>query len=56
MANASLWPQSMAFWLQVKPRTAEDMAAGLPRDLHLALLAAAMLTELLGNGLPQEQG
>jgi hypothetical protein len=41
---------------QVKPRTAEDMATGLPRDLHLALLAAAMLAELLGNGLPAEQG
>lgn len=40
---------------QVKPRTAEDMATGLPRDLHLALLAAAMLAELLGNGLPAEQ-
>lgn len=41
---------------QVKPRTAEDMATGLPRDLHLALLAAAMLAELMGNGLPAEQG
>jgi len=42
--------------LQVKPRTAEDMAAGLPRDLHLSLLAAMMLAEVLGKGLPAEQG
>jgi hypothetical protein len=42
--------------LQVKPRSAEDMATGLPRDLHLSMLAGMMLAELLGNGLPPEQG
>jgi hypothetical protein len=45
-----------AHFFQVKPRTAEDMASGLPRDLHLALLAGMMLAELLGKGLPAEQG
>ncbi|KAF8056768.1 secA [Scenedesmus sp. PABB004] len=38
----------------IQPRSAAQAAAGLPRELHLALLAAMMLAELGGAGLQQD--
>lgn len=35
----------------VQPRTQEQVAAGLPRDLHLALLSAMMFAEMGGAGM-----
>lgn len=35
----------------IQPRTAEEVAAGLPTPLHMSLLSAMMLTELAGDQL-----
>jgi hypothetical protein len=39
----------------IKARTPAEAASGLPRDLHLALLAAMMLSELGGSALENEE-
>jgi hypothetical protein len=41
--------------LESKAWTLAEAASGLPRDLHLALLAAMMLSELGGSALENEE-
>jgi hypothetical protein len=40
---------------EIKKRSPAEAAAGLPRDLHLALLAAMMLSEVGGTALAGEE-
>jgi hypothetical protein len=48
-------PQVVSAVLESKARTSAEAASGLPRDLHLALLAAMMLSELGGSALENEK-
>jgi hypothetical protein len=54
--NAQPPPKQHHPTTQIRPRSPGEAASGLPRDLHLALLAAMMLAQTAGTGLQGQHG